>query len=100
MGDRAFADIGDDFHVGVRMGGEAGVRRDLVAVPNPQRTMAHIFRVIMAAEREVMFGLQPAVVGAAEFCERSEFDHGNFPLGFNSDGPWISLPLWYINRNY
>ena len=36
MGDRAFADIGDDFHVGVGMGGKAGVRRDLVVVPHPQ----------------------------------------------------------------
>ena len=36
MGDRAFANIGDDFHVGVGMGGKAGVRRDLVVVPHPQ----------------------------------------------------------------
>src|SRR5260370_6837800 len=34
----------------------------------------------MAAEREMMFCLQPAVIGAAEFCKRSEFDHGIFPL--------------------
>jgi hypothetical protein len=25
-----------------------------------------------------VLGLQPAVVGAAEFCKRSEFDHGMF----------------------
>jgi hypothetical protein len=34
----------------------------------------------VAAEREVMLRFQPAVVGAAEFVERSEFDHGMFLL--------------------
>ena len=42
------------------------------------RAMAHIVRVVVAAEREVMLCLQPAVVGAAEFCKGSEFDHGMF----------------------
>jgi hypothetical protein len=29
--------------------------------------------------------LQPAVIGAAEFCKRSEFDHGDIPLpGFEA----------------
>ena len=78
--DRAFADIGDDLHVGMGMGGKAGVRRDLVVVPHPQRAVAHIVRVVVAAEREVMLCLQPAVIGAAEFCKRSEFDHRIFPL--------------------
>src|SRR5450432_1134894 len=80
MGDRAFTDISDDFHVGVRMGGKAGVWRDLVVVPHPQRTMAHIFGVVMAAKGEVVLGLQPAMVRAAELCERSEFDHENTPF--------------------
>src|SRR3954470_15334384 len=88
MGDRALADIGDDFHIGVRMGGKAGVRGDLVVVPHPQRAVAHIVGVIMAAEGEVMFGLQPAVVGAAEFCKRSEFDHESAPLNFGRWAPW------------
>ena len=85
MGDRAFADIGDDLHVGMGMGGKAGIRRDLVVVPNPQRAVAHIARVIVAAEREVMFCFQPAVIGAAEFCKGSEFDHGIF-LSLNFPG--------------
>jgi hypothetical protein len=69
--DRAFADIGDDFHVGVRMGGKAGIRRDLVIVPHPQGAVAHIIGIVMAAEREVMFCFQPAVIGAAELCKWS-----------------------------
>ena len=69
MRDRAFADIGDDFHVGVGMGGKAGVRRDLVVVPHPQGAVAHIVGVVVAAEREVMLCLQPAVIGAAELLQ-------------------------------
>jgi hypothetical protein len=33
--------------------------------------MADIAGVIMAAEREVMFGFQPTVIGAAEFRKGS-----------------------------
>src|SRR4029077_12903811 len=84
MGDRAFADIGDDFHVGMGMGGKAGVRRDLVVVPHAQRAVAHIGGIIVTGEREVVSGLQPAVIGAAEFVERSEIDHGIFLCGFSS----------------
>ena len=78
MGDRAFADIGDDLHVGVGMRRKAGVRRDLVVVPHPQSAVAHIVGIIILAEGEVMLRLQPAVVGAAELCKGSEFDHVMF----------------------
>src|SRR5438132_13891182 len=79
MGDRALADISDDFHVGMGMSGKAGVGRDLVIVPHPQGAVAHVAWVVMAAEREVMLGFQPAVVGAAECCKGPEFDHGSCP---------------------
>ncbi|MGY4598747.1 hypothetical protein ACVWXL_006493 [Bradyrhizobium sp. GM22.5] len=75
MGDRALAHIGDDFHVGVGMGGKAGVRRDLVVVPDPQGAVTHVVGVVMACEGEMMLGIEPAVIGAAELCEGSEFDH-------------------------
>src|SRR3981189_1586845 len=86
MRDRALADIGDDLHVGVGMGGKARVRRDLVVIPHPQRAMAHVGGIVMAAEREVMLCLQPAVIGAAEVCKGSEFDHGIFLIGLNFYG--------------
>src|SRR3954466_8345799 len=46
----------------------------------------------------MMFGLQPAVVGAAQFCKRSEFDHGISPLR-KFVGQWITLGPDVINRN-
>src|SRR3984893_953264 len=79
MGDRALADIGDDFHVGVGMRGKSAVRRDLFVVPHPQGAVAHVAGVVMAAEREVVLRLQPAVIGAAEFRKWSEFNHGMLP---------------------
>src|SRR5258708_22305835 len=48
--------------------------------------MAQITRIVVAAEREVVPGLQPAVIGAAEFVERSKFDHGIFLCGFSWPG--------------
>src|SRR6185312_2880580 len=79
VGDRAFADIGDDFHVGMWMRREAGVRRDLVVVPHAKRAVAHVLGVIVAAEGEVMLRLQQAMVGGAAFLKWSQFDHGMFP---------------------
>src|SRR5258708_38928118 len=48
--------------------------------------MAQFTRIVVAAEREVVPGLQPAVIGAAEFVERSKFDHGIFLCGFSWSG--------------
>src|SRR5262249_7029897 len=79
VGNGALAHIGDDFHVGVGMRGKAGVRSDLVIVPYPQGTVAHIVRVIVAGEGEVVLWLEPAVIGTAELCKGSEFDHGKTP---------------------
>jgi hypothetical protein len=58
----------------------------------------------------MMPGFQPAVIGAAEFCKWSEFDHGIFPWFDFSGGAgrptrpasltvWIRSCGWYINRN-
>jgi hypothetical protein len=46
VGDRALPDIGNDFHVGVRVRREATFRRDLVVVPDAQRARFS-FRIIV-----------------------------------------------------
>src|SRR5215813_2362539 len=95
VGDRTLADIGDDLHVRVRMRGEAGVRRDLVVVPDAQAPMADVVRVIVAGKREVMLRLQPAMVGAAELCEWFQFNHWSDPClyVFDSAGRADRAPL-------
>jgi hypothetical protein len=35
----------------------------------------------VAAERKMMLGLEPAVVGTTEFVERSEVDHEEISIG-------------------
>src|SRR3984885_1431288 len=66
MRDRAFPHIGDDFHVGVGMSGKAGVRRDLVIVPDAKRTEAHIAGIVVAAEWEGVFVTLPPVSESAQ----------------------------------
>src|SRR5262245_60544254 len=80
MRDRARADIGDDLHVGMRVRGEAGMGRDLVVVPDAQGPVPHPLGVVIARERAMMLGLEPAMVGAAKRRERPLLDHGRFPL--------------------
>ena len=63
------ADVGDDFHLSVRMRVEAGARGHLVVVPDSQAAEGHAFRVVVAAEAEVVAGVQPFVAEAAELGE-------------------------------
>ena len=65
----------------MRMRRKAGVRRDLVVVPDAQRADAHALRIIIIGEGEMVLGIEPAMVGAAQAFERSAFDHVNAPFG-------------------
>ena len=73
--DCAFADVGDDFHVRMRMWRETCVRLDGVVVPHAHCAPAHAVRIIIAGEREVMLGIEPAMVCAAELVEGSNVNH-------------------------
>ena len=66
VGDGAGADIGDDFHVAVRMRREAGLRSDAVVVPDADPAPAHAGRVVIIGEAEMVAGVEPAMVGMAE----------------------------------
>ncbi len=67
--DGALADVGDDFHVGVRMGWKAGVGGDLIVVPHAQSAPAHSGWVREFAERKVVPGPEPAMVRGGELVE-------------------------------
>ena len=47
---RAIENIGDDFHVAVRMGGEAAARRDPVLVDHPERPESHVVLIVVISE--------------------------------------------------
>ncbi|MCY1375910.1 hypothetical protein D9M69_633600 [compost metagenome] len=75
VGNRAFTNVSDDFHVPVGVFREAGAGGDHVIVPHSQVAPVHTFWVVVLGERKVMMSIQPAVVGAAQGVERSEFEH-------------------------
>ena len=88
MRDGAFADVGDDLHVGMRMRREAGPGGDLVVVPNAQAAPSHARGIVVTREGKVVFRFQPTVVGTAQFGEFSAFD------GVNSSSVVRLAPLW------
>src|SRR5690606_19949279 len=79
VGDRPAAHVGDDLHVAVRVRREAGLRRDFVVVPNPKLAPVGAGRIVVVGEREVMLGVEPAVVSATEARIGTKFDHGPGP---------------------
>jgi hypothetical protein len=76
VGDRTGADICHDLHVAVRMRRKAGLGGDPVVVPDPDPAPAHAAGVVIVGEREVMAGVEPAMVGVAERVEWANVDHG------------------------
>ena len=76
VADRPGAHVGDDFHVIVRVRRKAAVRRDHIIVPHPQGPPLATRRIVVSAEREVVMGIQPTVIGGADGAERAKFDHG------------------------
>jgi len=75
MGDGALPDVGDDLHVGMWMRRKPGARGNLVVVPDAQRAPPHPMRIEVVGKREMVFGLEPVITGAAQCFERSAFDH-------------------------
>jgi len=51
------------------------VRCDLVVVPDAQRAPAHALRIAVVGKGEMVAGVEPAVVAAAQAVERPAFDH-------------------------
>ncbi|MCY1361285.1 hypothetical protein D9M69_479460 [compost metagenome] len=82
VGNGAFADIGDDFHVAVRVLRETGAGSDHVVIPDPQVAPVHTLGIVVFGERKMMVGIQPAVVSTAERVERSEFKHDRLQKRF------------------
>ena len=64
--DCALADIGDNFHIIVRVGAEATACRYLVIVDHPQAAKAHTFGVVIAGKAEMVASIQPAMIGVSQ----------------------------------
>ena len=69
-----FQDVGDDLHVLMAVHPEALARLHSVFIDDPQRTEAHVGRVVVGVEGKGMLGIQPAVVGMAPFGSPPHMD--------------------------
>src|SRR5262249_31745452 len=58
-------DVGDDFHVAMSMGSEAGPRRYPVVVDNPQRTKARLLRIVVVTEGKRVAAIEPIKASCA-----------------------------------
>src|SRR5258708_199051 len=71
----AFKNVGDDFHIAMRMRWKAVVGRDPIFVDDPKRTESHPLRVPIVVKAESMVSLQPSVIAAATFLASSNLNH-------------------------
>ena len=67
VGQSAFDDVGNDFHVSVGMGGESCATGDAVVVDDTKGTVAHVVGVKVVGERETMMAVEPPVVRVSSF---------------------------------
>jgi hypothetical protein len=72
---RAADNVGDDFHVAVRVHAKAHLRRDAVLVDDAQGAKVGVGRIVVIGEAEGVAGLEPAVVGVAPVFGFAEGDH-------------------------
>ena len=75
MGDCTTSDIGDDFHVPMTMGREPALGRNGVIIPDPQWSDIHAVGVHVFGEAEMMFRIEPAMIGMAKGVEGANFNH-------------------------
>ena len=73
--ERALEDVGDDFHVKVRMLAKTLARRDTIFVHHAKRAEAHVAGIVIIGERKRVIRVQPSVIGMAALMTSANFDH-------------------------
>src|SRR5258708_19636317 len=76
----AFKNVGDDFHIAMRMRRKAIVGSDPIFVDNTQRTESHPLRVPVIVEAESVVSLQPSVIAPPPSFASSNLNHGYLPV--------------------
>src|SRR5471032_1545526 len=66
MAHRTFQHVGNDLHTFVAMHREPGARRNLVVIPDHERPQRAVRGITVGRYLEMMAGLEPAIVAAAE----------------------------------
>lgn len=61
----AFKDVAEDFHIAVRMGGEARPRCNDILIDDTQTAEAHVRGIVVISKAESVVAIEPAMVGMA-----------------------------------
>ena len=69
---RAFDDVGDDFHVAMRMRAEALAGRNEILVNDPQGAEIDLLRIVIIGKAEGVITVEPAMIGVARVLLISE----------------------------
>ena len=77
VGDRTFAHISDNFHVGMAMGIKASAGGNLVIIPHPDCAPLGPLWVMIVAKGEMMAGVEPAILKAAQTVELAFLNHNS-----------------------
>src|SRR5437868_11865375 len=78
----AFENVGDDFHVAMRVRGKSSVGRDPIFVDDAQRAKSNPLRIPVVAEAKGVMGFEPAVVSSTTFLGRTNANHSHSPLTY------------------
>jgi hypothetical protein len=72
---RALDDVGDDFHVAMRVHAKALAGSNEVLVDDAQRLEMRVARIMIIRKAEGVIGIQPTVIGVAAFTGFSNINH-------------------------
>ena len=73
--ERAVEDIGNDLHIGMAMGREARPGDHLVLIDHPQRTEAHMGRVVILPEGKAVLGIEPVDLARSTILRTPDGQH-------------------------
>jgi len=77
---RALQHISDDFHVAVRVHGEAAAARHAIVIHDAQGAEVHVFRIVVLGKGKREMGAEPAVIGVAAFVAFTDAHHGRLQV--------------------
>src|SRR5215217_98030 len=79
MLERAFENVGDDFHVAVPMRRKTAAGSHEVFIDYAQRAKAHVAGIVVLVERKRVISVEPPMIEVPAFFCFSNTDHGYTP---------------------
>ena len=73
----AFQQIGNDFHIAMRMHGKAVSGLHPILIDDSEGAESHVAGVVILIEGETVAGVQPPMIGATPFFTATNRNHQN-----------------------